>query len=313
MSITTVSMEAMKGRIQFGLSTDTKTDPSSVLYADRVPSWFFETDTRDGYYFDGVNWVLSVVGGRQLVTDPMMDISTGRIPGKASVNKFGANTNIADGVAEIVWSPSGVYTFSTTADITHAVSSSASDTGDVEVQGLDTNWNLVTQTVTLNGTTGVALTTALLRVFRLKYQDAVTNVGVLQVGVGAVTSAFTAGNLRAQIDIGTGQTLMAIYTVPAGKTAYFQKYYGSMVGDPGPPAAEPSYGIWRLWAADRANGYAPQLKHIIAGSLNATSVIEHPFNPPPGVTEKTDIYITAQPEGDVGSFTAGFDLILVDD
>ena len=288
------------------LSTDTKPVTAVIL------SKIVEMDTSDVYVWYGSSWELSISSGRTLVTDPMMDIATGRIPGKASVNKFGINTDIANGTEEIVWSPSGSYTFSTTADITHIVSGNVGDSGTVEVQGLDTNWDLLTQTKALNGTTSVALDTALLRVFRMKYQDAATNIGDIQCGVGATTTSFAAANLRAQIDATTGQTLMAIYTIPAGKTGYFQKYYGSMVGDPGPPAKEPSYGILRLWAVDRANNYAPQLKHVIGMAIAGSSVIEHELSPPSGVEEKTDIYITAQPEGDDGSFSAGFDLILVD-
>jgi len=145
------------------------------------------------------------------MSDFYLEVAKGNVAGHSSINKFGTNTNIADGVEEPVWSGSGAYTFSTTADITHIVSSAA-ETQTIEVQGLDANWAVVTQTKALTGTTGVALDTPLIRVFRMKVNDATTNAGVVQCGVGAVTSAFTAGNLRAQIDIGAGQTLMAIYT-----------------------------------------------------------------------------------------------------
>ena len=308
MAINTLSFDDKRFIVKNGLSSDTK---PTLTVQDSGAIWHV-TDTGDKWEWSGSVWYQTHSDGRLMVTDPAMDIATNRIPGKKAVNKFGANADIADGTEEIVWSPSGTYTFSTTADITDIVSSSASDSGKVEVQGLDANWDLVTQTKTLNGTTSVALDTALIRAFRMKYQDPVTNVGDIQCGVGSTTTSFAAANLRAQIDIATGQTLMALYTVPAGKTAYFQKYYGSIIGDIGPPAKEPSYGIWRLWAVDRANDFAPQLKHILAGSLAGTSTQEHPFDPPPSVGEKTDIYITAQPEGDIGSFTAGFDIILVD-
>ena len=243
------------------------------------------------------------------------DVAAGLVNGHSSVNKFGANTNIADGTEEVVWSGSGAYTFSTTADITHIVSSSASDNGKtVEIQGLDANWDLIVQDKVLGtpATTGVALDTALIRVFRMRFNDAATNAGVVQCGVGAVTTAFTVGNLRAQMDIGFGQTLMAIYTVPAGKTAYMTKYYASIIGDPGPPARSPDYCIFRLYAADRANGYAAQLKHAVGAAMVGTSLVEHEFLPAGPAGEKTDIYISAQAEGDIASVSAGFDLVVVD-
>jgi len=249
-------------------------------------------------------------------SDFYFEVAKGDIPGYSSINKFGTNQDIADGTEEIVWSGSGVYTFSTTADITHIVSSSTSDNGKtIEIQGLDSNWDLVVQEKALGSpaTTGVALDTALIRVFRMRVNDASTNVGTVQCGVGAVTTAFTAGNLRAQVDVGNGQTLMAIYTVPAGKTAYLTKYYCSVIGDPGPPSRAPDYSIFRLYSVDRANGYAPQLKHAVGAAMVGTSLVEHEFLPAGLATEKTDIYITAQPEGDIGSVSAGFDLVVVDD
>mgnify|MGYP001016161993 CR=1 FL=1 len=69
---------------------------------------------------------------------------------------------------------------------------------------------------------------------------------------------------------------MAIYTVPAGKTAYMTKYYASIVGDPGPPARSPDYSIFRLYVADRANSYAPQLKHAVGGAMVGTSLVTAP-------------------------------------
>ena len=248
-------------------------------------------------------------------TDFYFEVSKGNVAGHSSVNKFGANSDIADGTEEPVWSGSGAYTFSTTADITRIVSDSTSDNGKtVEVQGLDSNWDVVVQTKALGSpaTTGVALDTALIRVFRMRFLDAATNVGTIQCGVGAVTTAFTAGNLRAQMDPGRAQTLMAIYTVPRGKTAYMSKYYCSIIGDPGPPARAPDYAIFRLYVADRANGYTPQLKHAVGAAMVGTSLVEHEFIPAGPATEKSDIYITAQPEGDIGSVSAGFDLIIVD-
>ncbi len=249
------------------------------------------------------------------VTDWYFAVAAGAVPGFKSVNKFGTNTNIADGTEEIVWSGSGTYTWSTTDDITDLVSDNVADNGlTIEVRGLDANWEEVVQEVTLGtpATTSVNLTTPLIRAFRMRVNDSSTNTGTVQVGVGNATGSFAIGNLRAQIDPTRGQTLMAIYTIPANKNGYVSKYYGSMVGDPGPPARAPDYTIYRAYTIDRANNYAAQLKHVVGGSMVGTSLLEHEFIPPVKLTEKTDIYISAQPEGDVGSVSAGFDLILQD-
>ncbi len=248
--------------------------------------------------------------------DFFFEVAKGNIAGHSHVNKFGTNANIADGAEEIIWSPSHAYTFSTTADITDIVSSSTSDNGKtIEVQGLDSNWDLVVQTKDLGtpATTSVTLDTPLIRAFRMRVNASATNVGNVQVGVGSVTSAFSSTNLRAQIDATRGQTLMALYTVPRAKTAYLTKYYGVLIGDDGPPTKNPDQLIWRIYVADRANNYDFQLKHATGGVYTGTSLIEHEFIPQPSATEKSDIYMTANPEGDIGSASGGFDLILVDD
>ena len=260
---------------------------------------------------EAVNYLLN-----NMNRDFYLEVSKGNIPGHSSVNKFGTNTDIADGTEEIVWSPSHAYTWSTTADITDIVSSSTSDNGKtIEVQGLDANWDLVVQEKALGtpATTSVTLDTPLIRCFRMRVNDAATNVGNVQCGVGATTTSFTTANLRAQVDAARGQTLMAMYTIPNGKTGYFTKYYGVLVGDNGPPTKTPDQMIWRVYIADRDNGYDFQLKHATAGVYTGTTILQHEFQPPVKVTQKSDIYITANPEGDIGSASAGFDLILVDD
>ena len=247
-----------------------------------------------------------------IMSPSMLDIARGIVPGHSSVNKFGVNTDIPDGSEEIVWSASHAYTWSTTADITHIVSDSA-ETINIEVQGLDANWDIVKQEKALTGTTAVALDTPLIRAFRMRVNDSTTNAGTVQCGVGSTTSSFTAANLRAEIEPGKGQTLMAIYTVPRGKTAYVTKYYASIVGDSGPPARAPDYMVFRVYAIDRGNDYAVQIKHAVGAVLIGTSLVEHEFQPPPSIPEKTDIYITAEPDGDIASVGAGFDIVLVDD
>ncbi len=82
--------------------------------------------------------------------------------------------------------------------------------------GLDTNYDEVTQTVSMNGQTGVTIPTSLLRVYRAWVATAgsgTTNAGDIWIGTGTITDGVPA-NKYAGIVTGAGQTLMAIYTVP---------------------------------------------------------------------------------------------------
>lgn len=246
-----------------------------------------------------------------VVSDMAYAVAAGLIPGSTGVNKFGENPDISAGTTEDVWDGGGTYSFPTTADITHIrqPTNQATMQGEtIEVQGLDASWVLTVQTVVLDGTdttTPVALGTALLRVFRMRVlADVVTtqDVELRNVGGGTTYSLIQAGN---------NQTLMAIYTVPAGKTAYMTQYFADNV----PTASRlPDSVEFKLWMADRDNSYEFQLKHSRAIPIQGDG-FTLPFNPYMQITQKTDIKISASVVGGVGDDGnphAGFDLILVD-
>ena len=159
-------------------------------------------------------------------------VAEGEIDGYSVVEKFGENPDIDTATdPEDIWSHGGLYTFSTSADIDSVSSSSASDTNEVTIQGLDSNWALVTQTVTLTGQTRKALTTPLIRCFRAWNSNSVDYVGDIHVYVDTTLSGgvpVDTTKIRAEITIGSGQTEMCIYTIPAGKTGYFLGGYTTM-------------------------------------------------------------------------------------
>ena len=135
------------------------------------------------------------------------------VAGYSIVNKFGQNSDIGTGAYEDVWDGGATYSYPAdgTATIANIRSTDAADTMDIEVQGLDINGDLVVQTETLTGTTPVNLSTPLWRIFRMKNISSVDNVG----DISAQNS--TASIIYAIIQIGNNQTLMALYTIPAGK------------------------------------------------------------------------------------------------
>ncbi len=246
---------------------------------------------------------------QHVFNDQYLAIAAGQVTGMAVVNKFGSNGSIADAGTEEVWDGSGSYTFPSTADITHisqATDQAAMQGGTIEVQGLDTNWTLTTQSKNLDAsdtTTAVALDTALKRVFRMKVlEDVVTDQDISAHNSGDTTTYAT-------ITAGNNQTLMAIYTVPASKTAYMTRYWGDTIPSTG---KDPDSTQFKLWTADRDNSYEFQLKHARA-IAKAAPGLENPFKPYFSIPAKTDIKITASPVGEAAMVFAGFDLILVDD
>ena len=233
-----------------------------------------------------------------------LEAARGNVEGVSIINKFGRNPDI-DTTQEVIWDGGGSYTYSTTADITHIVSDNAGDTMEIEVQGLDSDWSQVTQPVTLTGTTAAALTTPLIRCFRARNLSATAALGNIQIGVGTTTNNFTAGNLRAQITQGYEQTLMAIYTIPAGKTGYLLNFWGNMNKSNTSGAADVS-----IWA--RSFGGVFRINAPTGLVAAGSSHFQHVYTAYPVGLEKTDIEMTGQGSTNNFDISAGFDLYLVD-
>jgi len=249
-----------------------------------------------------------------------LGIAAGEVAGTSFVHKFGAapDFDVADGFVS-VWDGAddgGIdemqYNYSVTAAIDSLSSDSGSDTFDVEVQGLDTDYNLVVQTITLTGTTRVALTTDLIRVFRMKNVGAADNVGSIYCFENTADTTPANGvpddttKIRAVMQPGNNQTLMAIYTVPLGKTAYMRDWFGSTAG-----AKRDSQHSIEVRA--RKFGGVFQLKHLSNISVTGTSFIQLTYVEPEIFTAKTDIEMRMDTDTDIAGVSAGFDIVLVDD
>lgn len=249
-----------------------------------------------------------------------LSIAQGNVTGHSAVQKFGAAPDFDSADGEVtIWDGASDasawelmrYVYSTTADIDSISSDNAADTIEMTVIGLDTNYNEVTQTATLSGQTRVALTTPLLRVYRAYNSNSVNFVGHVVV---YVNTALTAGiptdktKIRAVINPTAQQTLMAVYTVPAGKTAYLKRVYASTAG-----GSKATNYISRLYT--RSFGGVFRLQNIDSISSTATSIIVLDYFIPLRIEEKTDLEVTIETtESPItgSAISAGFDLVLVD-
>jgi hypothetical protein len=248
-----------------------------------------------------------------------LSISKGDVLNTTFIHKFGNTPDFdtADG-SVYIWdgaNDGGIdqmqYTFSIIADIDSLSSSNAGDTQNIEVQGLDANYNLVIQTITLTGQTRVPLDTNLIRVFRLKNVSSSDIAGQVYCYVNtAIATGIPVDKtkVRALINGNNNQTLMSIYTIPAGKTGYMQNWYATTAG-----ASKTSNYIISLYA--RPFGEVFQLKHLSAISDAGTSSYKHEYKEPEKFTEKTDIIMKAEMTavgGTEASISAGFAIVLID-
>jgi hypothetical protein len=140
----------------------------------------------------------------------LFDIAQGKMYDSAAVNIFGFNREIGTAF-ETIWNDGGTYVYPSSALAMTIVSSSASDTMQVLVVGLDASYNEVRQTVTLNGTGSVAIPTALFRINSAIILSG-SNVGNITIASGGVTYGYIEATL--------GTTQACIYTVPAGYDLY---------------------------------------------------------------------------------------------
>ena len=156
-----------------------------------------------------------------------LQVSRGQISFHYPLHKFGFNPDVDDAL-ETVWAEGGLYSYLSAATVLKVSSSSTDDTSagtgarTVQLYGLDADYNEINETVTLNGQTAVNTTNSFLRINRMVVRTAGTggtNAGVIYAGTGTVTTGVPA-NKYATIAIGDGQTLMALWTVPAGFTLY---------------------------------------------------------------------------------------------
>lgn len=252
-----------------------------------------------------------------------LSISEGKVSGTTFVHKFGQAPDFDTSDLEVtVWDGANdgginqmVYVWSTTNAIDSISSSNAGDTQTIQLQGLDGDWNLIIQQATLNGQTRVALTTPLLRVFRLRNTGTTALAGNCYV---YENTAITAGvpndttKIKAMINDGNNQTLMAIYSVPVGKTAYMRDWYAATAG-----ASKSSNYVIRLWAREYLEASSTwgawQLKHITSIADSGTSAYQHSYSEPEKFKEKVDLMMTVQMTAGGASGAAGFDIVLVDD
>lgn len=122
---------------------------------------------------------------------------------------------------EDIWEAGGVQVLPSAAGVASVVSSDADDTAagtgarTVTIEGLDADYEEISEVVTLNGITPVNSTNSYLRVNSLVVSSSGTsraNEGNITVSVG--------GNVQRYISVGSGICHCSQYTIPANHTAY---------------------------------------------------------------------------------------------
>lgn len=232
-----------------------------------------------------------------------IQLAAGQYSDHTTLFKFGSNSAVGTG-EETIWDQGGLYNYLTTA-ATLKVSSSASgdNNTNVVITGLNEDYEEVTETIALAGQTPVDTTETYIRVYRAHVADGDTINGDIYVGSGTVTSGVPA-NKYAKIIAGQNQTLMAVYTVPAGHKLYLT----SMMVGSGTETANRYIDMRLAKRESDSNAWRTQVKQTIADST-----VNIPFGAALVFNAKTDIEVRASASSGTQDVAAHFIGVLVKD
>lgn len=237
-----------------------------------------------------------------------LQVARGQISWHIPVTVFGFNPDI-DTTEETVWPGGGIITHPSAAIQWKVSSSSANDTSagtgarTVFINGLDANYNQVTETVTLNGQTAVLTTNSLLRINSAYVATAGSSnsaEGNIYFGTGTVTAGVPA-TVWQIILFDYNSTVTGHYTVPAGYTAYM---------DAGQISAGQATGSTQIIGRLLSSGTNNIRTTAALVTLN-NGTATYDFFVPISFPEKTDIEAAAIGSAANNSVSSYFNIILI--
>lgn len=223
-----------------------------------------------------------------------LQLARGQIPGHSFVHRMARVPQMSNNETGTLWDVNDtVYPWSAwdTAGVISIARASASDAGkNVIVVGLDADYNTFTETVTLTDVSGNTSTNSFKRIESVRMNGTSVNVGDVTITKGATVVA--------KINAGVGQSLMGIYTVPAGYTAFLHQ--GVMTIQTGGDATGTFY--YRV----------PGDRFLIGHTFEvASSEYHYGFSCPFAVPEKSDLDVRASVRSNNSVVTSAYDLTLI--
>lgn len=237
-----------------------------------------------------------------------LQVARGQIQGHRNVTVFGFNPDV-DTTQVSVWPLQSLITFPAAALQMTVSSSSTNDTAagtgarTVVVEGLDANYNEVTETVTLNGQTAVTMAASLLRVNYAYVNTAGSGnsaAGNIYIGTGIVTAGVPA-TVYDIIKLDYNNTTTGSYTIPAGYTGYVSQGLFSTGQASGSTQVE-----GRLLTRGVNN-----IRRTAALTTLNNGVADYVFEYPLAIPEKTTVEATAIGSANNNSVSSMFILVLV--
>lgn len=223
----------------------------------------------------------------------LYDVAKGNMFDTEAQNIFGYNKTIGT-TFETVWDDGGAYVYPTSAVTLDVVSTSASDTMQVLIKGLDANYAEISETITLTGTTAVTTTTAFYRINSATILSG-SNVGDISLSNGGTKYAFIGATI--------GTTQACIFTVPAGHSLYLFR-----IDVVSATASGSQYVIFRNVARTSTG----RILRVAEGTM-ASSQVSFDRQVPFKIAEKTDFHFEARSSASTNEVAIFIEGILVKD
>ena len=228
--------------------------------------------------------------------DFFLEVSKGLAPDHIAVNKYGRNIDIDTGsTPELVWPPGGTYEFLTTASRVRVQSTSAQDTygtgtggHSVVLEGLDRDFNQISETINLTGTAANTSSFEYLRINRAY----VNLAGSTEVNQGRLDflDGETGAVTMAHIDAGKSQTEQCQYTIPAGYRGYLLDFSGSILKSGSNRNATLEL-VFREPGSKGDETFVKKSKQQLAIESSGSTSFSKFYALPLTIPEKTDVYV----------------------
>jgi len=209
-----------------------------------------------------------------------LQVARGQVPGHSTLNIYGYQPAVGTTFIPI-WEIAGAYTYPSVAAQMHVIGTD-SDTATITINGLDANYEMISENVVLNGATAVTTAKSYLRINSM-------SVASGNPANSVILKDLTDTTTYAKINAGVGRTQAAIYTVPAGYTFYLSRIdvYTSLNGN--------DFVTYQNKTTSPTGVVQLTQQAPVAIDYHAQRVMPRPF------PEKTDIQLMAKIQSGTGA------------
>ena len=226
-----------------------------------------------------------------------LQVVRNQIENHKTVFKFGFNPDV-DSAEETIWDVGGIYAYPSSAvamTVTTDAGTPANDNGvKVIVFGLDEDYNEVNDEVTLAGAGTATTTQTFFRVFRAYVSGSQAPTGNLNITNGGTTYA--------RITLNENQTLMALWTVPAGYTGFLD-HVNIATGT----TNANQYVTAQIVQRTQGGVFRVMMKQTLSSGGVADFLLRYPIE----ISEKTDLEVRAESSGSNNLISANFSIVYI--